>query len=54
MKKYSFWKGLYKALINVAIFAIPLYLTQYPTIADLTIGGIGVMLVNFLKVKFSK
>jgi hypothetical protein len=54
MKKYSIWKGFYKALINVAIFAIPFLLTQYPTVANLTIGGLGYMLVNFLKVKFSK
>ena len=50
--KYSFLKGFYKGLINTAIFAIPFLLTQYPTIANLTIGGLGYMLVNFLKVRF--
>jgi uncharacterized membrane protein len=52
--KYSLWKGIYKSAINMAIFAIPFLLTQYPTIANLTIGGVGVLLVNFLKVRFGK
>lgn len=54
MKKYSISKGLLKALVNMAIFAIPFLLTQYPTVANLTIGALGTMLVNFLKVKYIK
>jgi hypothetical protein len=54
MKKYSIWKGLFKAVVNFAIFAIPFLLTQYSEVANLTIGALGYMLVNFLKVKFTK
>ena len=54
MNKYSIVKGAYKSLINLAIFMIPFLLTQYSEVANLTIGALGYMLVNFLKVKFAK
>jgi len=53
MKKYSFLKGLWKAIISVILFAIPVFLTSFPEIANLTIGGVLVILVNFIKFKIS-
>ncbi len=50
--KYSFKKGLGKGIIGLVIFAIPFLTTNFPEIANLTIGGVGIMLVNFLKVRF--
>ncbi len=52
--KYSWLKGVKKSLTMVAIFGIPLLLNIFPDIANLTIGGILVMFVNYLKVKSSK
>lgn len=64
--EYSFVKGFYKALTAVAIMAVS-YITfaglsditvwglveQYlkPLLGALTLGGVGVMVVNYLKVK---
>ena len=48
--KYSIKKGFLKALIMVVIFAIPVLINAFPTIANLTIGGVLVMLLNWLKV----
>jgi len=50
---YKFLVGLRKGLVAVAVFAIPLFLTNFPEVAQLTIGGLLIMLVNFLKVKYS-
>jgi hypothetical protein len=50
--KYSFGKGLKKGVISVIIFAIPLVALQFPQFTELTIGGLLVMIVNFLKVKY--
>jgi hypothetical protein len=50
--QYSVTKGLYKTAINFAIFLIPFLVTQFPEITNLTLGALGYMLVNFLKVKF--
>lgn len=54
MKKYSFWKGLYKTLINVAIVAVPMAVNLLPAEwANLTLSGALLMLVNYFKVKVS-
>ena len=50
--KYKFSKGFVKGLIAFVVFAIPCFINYFPPIANLTIGGIGIMLVNFLKVKY--
>ena len=47
---YSFLKGLKKSVITVIIFAVPVLVGQFPEIANLTLGGILVLLVNYLKV----
>lgn len=51
MKKYSFLKGLAKALTGVLIFGIPVLVGEFPAVANLTIGGIATLVVNFMKVK---
>ena len=54
--KYSFKIGLIKGLKYFAIFALPLIVTgfteNFPDIANLTIGGLLVMIVNYIKLKF--
>ncbi len=50
--EYKFSKGLKKGAIGLVIFAIPFLASNFPDIANLTIGGVGIMLVNYLKVKF--
>ena len=52
--EYSFQKGLGKGVVSLIIFAIPFLLTSFPEVANLTIGGLGVILVNFLKVRYQK
>lgn len=50
--KYKISKGLWKGFIGVVIFAIPVLIDQFPMYANLTLGGLGIMLVNFIKVKY--
>ena len=56
--KYSLKIGLLKALKYIAIFALPVVVDQfvvaYPQLAQLTVGGILVMLTNYLKIKAQK
>ena len=49
---YKFTKGLEKSLIAAIIFAIPFVITSFPDVFNLTIGAVGIMLVNFLKIKY--
>ena len=51
--KYSFKKGLVKTLINLAIIGLPLVIQILPTeIANLTLSGVLLMVINYLKVTF--
>ena len=54
MENYSLAKGLGKFLKYIIIFALPVAVDQlivaYPDWAQLTLGGLLVMAVNFLKV----
>lgn len=53
--KYSFWKGFKKAVLNVILVGAPLVVSVLPAEwMNLTIGGVLVLLVNFLKVRYSK
>lgn len=52
MKGYSFQKGLVKGLVALVIFAIPFFIDTFPTWANLTIGGLGMIIVNALKYRF--
>lgn len=58
MIKYSFKQGLLKGIKYLLIFLIPVlvdkFIIAYPEIAQLTVGGILVMLVNFIKIKAFK
>jgi len=49
MEKYSLGKGLVKSLINIGIIAIPFLITTFPDVANLTIGALGLMLLNYIK-----
>jgi hypothetical protein len=50
--KYNFLKGLKKAVVAVVLFGVPLFITQFPEWANLTIGGVLVLAANWIKVKF--
>ncbi len=50
--KYKFSKGLKKGVVSFIIFALPLALANYSDVANLTIGGLGVIIVNYLKVRY--
>lgn len=55
MKNYSFFKGLQKAIISIVIVGAPLVVQIMPTEwANLTLSGLILLLVNYLKVQYSK
>jgi hypothetical protein len=55
MKTYSFWKGLKKSVVSVILVGAPLVFTLLPAEwMNLTLGGVAVILLNYLKVKFAK
>jgi len=55
---YSFLKGLGKSALSFLVFLAPFILTSFidnfPAIANLTIGAVLTLLVNYLKVKGKK
>lgn len=48
---YSFSKGLKKGFITLVIMAIPFLITSFPDFANITLGSLGIMLVNYIKNK---
>ena len=52
--KYSFERGLLKGLTAIVCFGVPFLLTQFPEVANLTIGAVALMLINYLKVTLGK
>lgn len=54
---YSFLRGLWKAVITVVLFGLPVVVTslesmpQTSAYLDLTVGGVLSLLVNYIKVK---
>ena len=52
--KYSFLKGLTKGVINLIIFSLPFIITSFPEYTNLTIGAVGYMFVNYLKIKYKE
>ena len=51
--KYSFKKGLGKAVIAVILFSIPVALNILPSdFLNLTVGGLLTLLYNFAKIKY--
>ena len=56
MPKYDWKVGLSKGFKYVVIFLVPViidkFIVAYPELAQLTVGGLLVMLVNFIKIKY--
>ena len=54
-KKYSFWKGVGKAVVSVILVGLPLVFQVVPQEwLNLTIGGALVMILNWIKVRYAK
>ena len=54
MQEYSFSKGLIKSVVAVLLVGLPVVVGVLPSEwANLTIGGLLVLVVNFLKTKYS-
>ena len=52
---YSFYKGVRKALVSIILVGLPVATQLLPTeIANLTLGGLLIIGLNFLKVKLTK
>ena len=51
-KKYSFAKGLGKGILSIIVFAVPIVINAFPEWANLTIGGLLTIAVNFIKVNY--
>lgn len=47
--KYSFKKGFLKGLTTFVLFAIPFFITNFPEVANLTIGAVAVIALNAIK-----
>jgi hypothetical protein len=53
--KYSFWKGVKKAVLSVILVGAPIVISALPAQwMDITLGGLLVLVVNFIKVKYVK
>lgn len=50
--QYKFSKGLKKAVVAGILFAIPFFITNFPEIANLSIGAVLVLIANWIKVKY--
>lgn len=54
MKNYSFIKGLSKGVVSFVLFLIPVLLTSNPAWLNLTVGGVLVIILNYLKFKYNQ
>jgi len=53
--KYSFWKGVKKSALSVILVGAPIVISALPTQwMDITVGGLLVLIVNYLKFKATK
>jgi len=52
--EYKFSKGVKKGALGFIIFALPIAFANFPDWANLTLGSLGIMLVNYLKVQYSQ
>lgn len=51
-KKYSFWRGVSKVLVQAFIFGLPIMAQVLPEAwMNLTLAGLVAMVVNYLKVQ---
>jgi hypothetical protein len=48
---YSLKKGITKGAVAILAFGIPSVVLAFPDWANLTIGGLLIMVLNYLKVK---
>ena len=53
-RKYSIKKGLIKGLLAFALFGVPFFITNFPDIANITIGSALVILANWIKFNYGK
>lgn len=51
--QYKFSKGFKKGVVGFIVFALPLALANLPDVANLTLGAVGMIIVNYLKVKYA-
>lgn len=51
--EYSFAIGLRKMIVSAIIFLVPVLIANFPTVANITIGAIGVGILNWLKVWYN-
>ena len=56
--KYSLLKGVIKSLKYTVLFSLPFlvdgFLISFPQLAQLTVGGLLVLLLNYLKITTKK
>lgn len=52
--KYDIKRGLVKGLTALVCFGVPFLITQFPEVANLTLGAVALMIVNFIKVSVQK
>ena len=52
MEKYSFAKSAGKGLLAFVLFTIPVVINMFPEAMNLTIGGLLVVVVNYLKFRY--
>jgi len=52
--KYDLSKGIWKGIIAFICFILPFLVTTFPDIANLTIGAVAIVVVNFIKVRYTK
>lgn len=52
--KYSIKQGIVKAVVSSILFGIPFFIFSFPEYANLSIGGALVLVMNYLKVNYSK
>lgn len=52
-KKYSFWKGVYKAIISMIIIGLPIIFNILPSdILNMTLGGVLAVILNWAKIRY--
>ena len=52
-KQYSFLRGLFKGLVSLVLFALPVVLASIQNWLNLTIGGVLVVVLNWLKFRYN-
>ena len=50
--EYKLSKGIGKGIVGAIVFLIPIVLANFPVWADITLGSVGLILVNWLKFRY--